>query len=45
MIEDPDFEQDYGSRTVIGKFEIGDDIIRPIKWICYCDRSSYDDIN
>ena len=34
MLENPDFEQDYYSRTAKGIYEIGYDSIRFMKWIC-----------
>ena len=45
MNENPDFEQDYWSRTAIGIYKIGHDSIRLMKWICYYDRSYYENIN
>ena len=39
MIEYPDFEQDYWSRTAEGIYKNGHDSIRLMKWICYYDRS------
>ena len=45
MLESPNFEQIYWSRTTIGIYEIGNDSIRLMKWICYCDRSFYEIIN
>ena len=34
MLENPDFEQDYWSRTALGIFKIGHVSIRLLKWIC-----------
>ena len=45
MIKNPDFEQNYWSRTSTGIYKIGYDGIRLIKWICYYDRSYYGNIN
>ena len=44
-MKNPDFEQDYWSKTAIGIYKIGRDIIRLTKWICYYDRSYYENIN
>ena len=45
MLENPDFEQDYWSRTAEGIYKIGYDSIRLMKRICYYDRSYYENIN
>ena len=45
MLKISDFEQDYSSRTAIGICKIGHDSIRLMKWICYFDRSYYENIN
>ena len=45
MIKNPDFEQNYWSRTAKGIYRIGHDSIRLVKWICYYDRSYYENIN
>ena len=45
MLENPDFEQNYWSRTAKGIYKIGHDSVRLMKWICYYDRSSYENIN
>ena len=39
MLEYPDFEQDYFSRTAIGIYKNGHDSIRLMKWLAYNDRS------
>ena len=39
MIKNPDFEQNYWSRTAYGIYKIGHDSVRLMKWICYYDRS------
>ena len=43
MTDNPDFEQNYWSKTVTGVYKIGHDSIRLMKWIC--DRSCYENIN
>ena len=45
MLENSDFEQNYWSKTATGLYNIGHDSIRLIKWICYYDRSYYENIN
>ena len=45
MIENPVFEQNYWSRTATGFYKIAHDSIRLMKWICYYDRSYYENIN
>ena len=45
MLENPDFEQNYWSRTAQGVYKIGHDSIRLMKWICYYDRSFYENVN
>ena len=45
MIKNPYFEQNYWSRTSTGIYKIGHDSIRLMKWICYYDRSYYENIN
>ena len=45
LLKNPDFEQDYWSRTAEGVYKIGHDSIRLMKWICYYDRSYYENIN
>ena len=45
MLLNPDFEQNYWSRTATGIYKIGHDSIRLMKWICYYDRSFYENIN
>ena len=44
MIKNPDFEQNYWSRTAKGIYKIGYDSVRLMKFICY-DRSYYENIN
>ena len=45
MMKNPDFEQYYWSRTDTGIYKIGHESIRLLKWICYYDRSYYENIN
>ena len=45
MLLNPDSEQNYWSRTAEGIYKIGHDCIRLMKWICYYDRSYYENIN
>ena len=45
MMKNPDFEQDYWSKTATGIYKIGHDSIRLMKWICYYDRSYYENNN
>ena len=45
MLENPNFEQNYWSRTAEGIYKIGHDSIRLMKWICYYDRLCYENIN
>ena len=45
MLLNPDFEQNYWSRTATGIYKIGHDGIRLMRWICYYDRSYHENIN
>ena len=45
MIKNPSFEQNYYSRTAKGIYKIVHNSIRLMKWICYYDRSYYENIN
>ena len=45
MLEHPNFEQNKYSITSTGIYKIGHDSIRLMKWICYYDRSFYENIN
>ena len=45
LLKSPDFEQNYWSRSATGIYKIGHDSIRLMKWICYYDRSYYENIN
>ena len=44
MLENPDFEQDYWSRTAEGVYKIGHDSISLMKWLIFYDRSYYENI-
>ena len=41
MLETPDFEQDYWSRTAKCIYKIGRDSIRILKWLAYYGRSYF----
>ena len=45
MLLNPRFEENFWSRTAIGIYKIGHDSIRLLKWLCYYDRSFYENIN
>ena len=45
MLENPNFEQNKYSLTSTGIYRIGHDSIRLKKWICYYDRSYYENVN
>ena len=45
MLENPNFEQNTYSKTSTGNYKIAHDSIRLMKWICYYDRSYYENIN
>ena len=45
MLKNPDFEQNYWSTKANGIYKIGHDSTRLMKWICYYDRSFYENIN
>ena len=45
MLENPDFEQDFWSKTAIGRHKIEYDSIGLLKWLIYYDRSYYDNLN
>ena len=44
MLENSDLEQNYWSRTAEGIYKSGHDGIQLMKWICYYDRSYYENI-
>ena len=45
MFQNPNFEQDYWSKTARGIYKIEHNSIRLMKWICYYDRPSYENSN
>ena len=45
MLKNPNFEQNKYSITSTGIYKIGHDSIRLMKWICYYDRSYYENVN
>ena len=45
MLENPDFELDYWSRTATGIYKIGHDSVRLKKWLPYYDRNYYENIS
>ena len=45
MLLNPNFEQNYWTKSSKGIYKIGHDSIRLMKWICYYDRSYYENIN
>ena len=45
LLKNPDFKQNYWSRSATDIYKIGHDSIRLMKWICYYDRSYYENIN
>ena len=45
MLKNPNFEQNKYSLTSTGIYRIGHDSNRLMKWICYYDRSYYENIN
>ena len=45
MLEKSDFQQNYWSRTATGIYKIGHDCVRLMKFICFYDRSYYENIN
>ena len=44
-LEFPDFEQNHYSITSTGIYKFAHDSIRLLKWICYYDRSYFENIN
>ena len=44
MLENPDFEQDYYSKTAEGIYKNGHNSIKLMKWLVYSDRSYYENI-
>ena len=45
LLENSDFEQNHWSKTATGICKIGHDSIRITKFLCYYDRSFYENIN
>ena len=45
MLENPDFEQNYWSRTAASVYETGHDSIRLMKLLSNYDRSYHDNLN
>ena len=45
LLKNPDFEQNYRSRTATSIYKIGHKSVRLMKWICYYDGSYYENIN
>ena len=45
MLENPDFEQEYYSRTATDIYKIAHDSNTLMKCLCYHDRSYYENIN
>ena len=45
MIKNPDFEQNYWSRTSTSIYKKGHHSVRLLKFICYYDRCFYENIN
>ena len=45
MLENPGLEQNKHSPTSTGNYKNAHDSIRLLKWICYYDRSFYENIN
>ena len=45
MIKNPNFEQNKYSLTSTGIYKIGHDSVQLMNWICYHDRSYYENIN
>ena len=45
MLKSPNFEQNKYSPTSTGIYKIAHDSIRLMKWICYYDKSYYENIN
>ena len=45
MLENPDFEQNYWSKSSEGVYKIGHDSVRLMKWSAFCDQFYYENIN
>ena len=44
MLENPNFEKNHYSKISTGIYKTTHDSIRLKKWICYCDRSQYENL-
>ena len=44
MLENPNFEQEYCSKTSDGMLKVGHDNIRLMKWLAFYDRSYFENI-
>ena len=45
MLKNPNFQQNKYTITATGIYKIGHESIRLMKWICYYDRSFYENVN
>ena len=45
LLDAPSFEQNHYSKTSTSLHKTADDSVRIMKWICYYDRSYYENIN
>ena len=45
VLKNSDFQQNYWSGTAEGIYKIGQESIRIKEWVCYYDRSYYENIN
>ena len=45
MLKNPDFDQNYWSKTATGVYKFRHDSIRLMEWLIYYDRSYYDNMN
>ena len=45
MLKNPNFEQNHYSKTSKGIYKTAHDFIKLMKWICYYDRSYYENNN
>ena len=45
MLKNPNFEQNKYSRTSTGIYKIAHDSVWLMRWICYYDRSYFENIN
>ena len=42
MLDNPDFEQDFYSRTATGIYKFGHDSVRLMKWLAFHDRPFFE---